>query len=113
MKNVLEHKGYTGSVEFSAEDKVFFGRITGIRDVITFEADTVKKLIQAFKESVEDYLETCKQQNKVPDREFKGSFNVRLKPNIHRLAAIKSAALKISLNQFVETVLEREVLDKH
>jgi len=111
MKNVLEYKGYTGSVEFSAYDQVFFGKITGIRDVVTFEADTVKKLIQAFKESVDDYLATCRQQGKQPDKEFKGSFNVRLKPKIHRLAAIRSAALKISLNQFVESVLEREVLE--
>ena len=111
MKNVLEYKGYTGSVEFSAEDLVFFGKITGVRDVISFEADTVKKLIQAFKESVDDYLATCKQLGKQPDKEFKGSFNVRLKPKIHRLAAIRSAALKISLNQFVESVLEKEVLE--
>ena len=111
MKNVLEYKGYTGSVEFSAEDLVFFGKITGVRDVISFEADTVKKLIQAFKESVDDYLATCKQLGKQPDKEFKGSFNVRLKPKIHRLAAIRSAALKISLNQFVENVLEKEVLE--
>lgn len=112
MKNVLEYKGYTGSVEFSAEDKVFFGRIIGIRDVVTFEADTVKKLIRAFEESVDDYLTTCKKEGKVPDTEFKGSFNVRLKPSTHRLAVIKSAALKISLNQFVERVLEKEVLSK-
>jgi len=98
MKNVLEYKGYTGTVEFSAEDKVFFGKIPGIRDVVTFEAETVKKLIQAFEESIDDYLATCEQQGKEPDKEFKGSFNVRLKPKIHRLAAIKSAAMKISLN---------------
>lgn len=109
MKNVLEYKGYTGSVEFSAEDKVFFGRIIGIRDVVTFEADTVKKLIYAFEESVNDYLTTCKRQGKQPDKEFKGSFNVRLKPKTHRLVAIKSAAMKISLNQFVERILEKAV----
>lgn len=111
MKNVLEYKGYTGRVEFSAEDRVFFGKVAGIRDVVTFEADTVKKLVQAFKESLDDYLATCKKLGKQPDKEFKGSFNVRLKPKIHRLAAIRSAALKISLNQFVESVLEKEVLE--
>ena len=58
MKNVLEYKGYTGSVEFSAEDQVFFGKVTGIRDVVTFEADQVQKLIKAFKDSVDDYLLT-------------------------------------------------------
>ena len=112
MKNVLEHKGYSGSVEFSADDDVFFGKIIGIRDVVTFEADTVIKLKKAFKEAVEDYISTCKALDKDPDKEFKGSFNVRVKPKIHRLAAMKSAALRISLNQFVENALEKEVTKK-
>lgn len=111
MKNVLEYKGYTGTVEFSAADEVFFGKINGIRDVVSFEADTVTKLKKAFKEAVEDYLDTCKQLGKNPDKEFKGSFNVRVKPRIHRLAVIKSSAMKISLNQFIERVLEKEVSD--
>lgn len=110
MKNVLEYKGYTGSVEFSAEDKVFFGKLTGIRDVVTFEGETVKKLTKAFQDAVNDYLAMCLELGKEPDKEYKGSFNVRLKPKVHRLAAMKSAALKISLNQFIEKVVEREVL---
>ena len=109
MKNVLEHKGYTGSVEFSNTDETFFGKIVGIRDLVTFEADSVVKLKKAFKEAVEDYITTCKEMGKDPDKEYKGSFNVRLKPKIHRLAAIKSATLKMSLNQFVEKVLEKEI----
>lgn len=110
MKNVLEYKGYTGSVDFSAEDKVFFGKLTGIRDVVTFEGETVKELMKAFHDAVNDYLAMCKELGKDPDKEYKGSFNVRLKPRVHRLAAMKSAALKISLNQFVEKVVEKEVL---
>jgi hypothetical protein len=60
MKNVLEHKGYSGSVEFSADDDVFFGKINRIRDVVTFEADSVVKLKKAFKDAVEDYIDLCK-----------------------------------------------------
>jgi predicted HicB family RNase H-like nuclease len=110
MKNFLEYKNYRGTVEFSAEDEVFFGKINGIRDVVTFEADSVAKLKKAFKEAVEDYIETCKKSGKDIDKEFKGSFNVRVKPTIHRMAVIKSAALKISLNQLVERALKKEVL---
>jgi predicted HicB family RNase H-like nuclease len=109
MKNVLEYKGYTGSVEFSADDKVFFGKLTGIRDVVTFEGETVKELTKSFHEAVNDYLEMCKELGKDPDKDFKGSFNVRLKPRVHRLIAMKSAAMKISLNQFIERVLEKEL----
>lgn len=109
MKNVLEYKGYLGSVEFSADDEVFFGKITGIRDVVTFEGDSVTKLKKAFKDTVEDYIITCKQLGKEPDTEFKGSFNVRVKPKVHRLAVMKSAALKMSLNQFVEKAIEQQL----
>ncbi len=111
MKNILKHKGYSATVEFSAPDEIFFGKINGIRDVVTFEADSVPKLKKAFKDAVEDYLATCQQLGKDSDKELKGSFNVRVKPQIHRLAVIKSSALKISLNQLVENALEKEVKD--
>jgi len=68
MKNLLEYKNYRGTVEFSAEDEVFFGKINGIRDVVTFEADSVAKLKKAFKEAVEDYIETCKKSGKDIDK---------------------------------------------
>jgi predicted HicB family RNase H-like nuclease len=66
MKNVLEFKDYTGSVEFSAKDNVFFGKIVGIRDAVTFEGSTVEELTKAFHESVNDYLDTCKKMGKDP-----------------------------------------------
>ena len=109
MKNVLEYKGYSGTVEFNAADEIFFGQIAGIRDVVTFEADTVARLKKAFKESVDDYIITCEKLEKQVDKEYKGSFNVRIKPKIHRLAAVRSASLRISLNQLVEKALEKEV----
>lgn len=109
MKNTLQHKGYFGTVEFSADDDLFFGKISGIRDTVMFEADSVQKLKKAFKDAVEDYLRTCEDQKKNPDKEFKGSFNVRVKPSLHRKAVIKSDALKISLNQLVERALEKEI----
>ena len=109
MKNTLQYKGYVGTVEFNAEDEIFYGKISGIRDTVTFEADTVQKLKKSFKDAVEDYIQTCSQLNKNPDKEFKGSFNVRVKPSLHRKAVIKSDALKISLNQLVERALEKEI----
>ena len=48
MSNMLQYKDYHGSVEYSAEDHVFWGKIEGIRDLITFEAIDVKGLEQAF-----------------------------------------------------------------
>jgi predicted HicB family RNase H-like nuclease len=109
MKNLLEHKGYNGSVEFSSEDNVFYGKIVGIRDVITFEGKTVTEIKESFKIVVDDYLQTCKELGKDPDKKYSGSFNVRLKPKLHKLASIRSSAMKISLNKFIEKAVEKAV----
>lgn len=110
MSNVLEYKGYTGTVEFSADDQVFFGKVAGIRDVVTFEGKSVAEINRSFKEAVDDYIESCKALGKDPDTAFKGSFNVRIKPRIHRLITERAQHSKITLNRYVESILEKEVL---
>jgi len=64
MSNMMEYKGYQGSVEFSAEDKVFFGKIDAIRDLVSFEGTNVANLEKAFKEVVDDYLGLCKEEGR-------------------------------------------------
>jgi predicted HicB family RNase H-like nuclease len=109
MKNLMEYNGYKGIVEFSAEDQVFFGKIFGITDLITFEGDSVKALEKAFHEAVDDYIQTCKEEGKEPERVYKGSFNIRINPDIHRMAAFKAQSLHMSLNEFVEKAVAKEV----
>lgn len=67
MNDILQYKGYYASVNFSAEDEVFFGKILGIDDLVNFEGASVKELKKAFHEAVEDYLETCKKMDKEPN----------------------------------------------
>jgi predicted HicB family RNase H-like nuclease len=110
MMNTLQYKGYSGSVEFSAEDGVLHGHVIDISDTLLYEGRSVKELTKMFRESVDDYLETCKEIGKKPEIPFKGSFNVRVKPNIHRLAVIRSNELRVSLNRFVESIIEKEVM---
>src|SRR5688572_136045 len=102
MKNIMEYNGYTGIVEYSGADRVFFGKVFGINDLVTFEGDSVKQLEKAFRDAVDDYVETCTEQGKEPERAYKGSFNVRIDPEVHRKAAFKAQTLHISLNEFVE-----------
>jgi predicted HicB family RNase H-like nuclease len=109
MSNSLEYKGYQGVVEFSADDNVFFGKIFGINDLVTFEGDSVKQLEKSFHEAVEDYLAICRKMGKEPERPYKGNFNVRINPEIHRKAAFKAQSLNISLNELVENAIEKEV----
>ena len=105
MKDILKHKDFIGTVHYSTEDEVFFGKLEGIDDLITFEGDNVDQLKKSFQEAVEDYLAICQSLGKAPHKSYKGTFNVRIKPNLHKLAAYKSVELGMSLNQFVEQAI--------
>ncbi|MEM6264683.1 MAG: type II toxin-antitoxin system HicB family antitoxin [Bacteroidota bacterium] len=109
MKDKLIFKGFIGSVQFQAEDEVFFGRIEGIADLVTFEGESVHGLKKAFEEAVEDYLELCASIGKEPHKSFKGSFNVRINPRLHRKAFEKATTEGITLNQFIQKAIEKEV----
>jgi predicted HicB family RNase H-like nuclease len=109
MKDVITYKNFIGSVHFSAEDKVFFGKIEGISDLIMFEGQSVSELIKAFHEAVVDYLELCKEAGKEPERPFRGSFNVRIPEDLHRKAVKKATMMGVSLNQLVQKALEEKV----
>lgn len=109
MKDVLTYKGFIGSVHFNAEDGVFHGKIEGINDLVTFEGSCVDELTRAFRQAVEDYGALCREAGKEPLKSCKGSFNVRVSPEIHRKALLKAAMMGISLNQFVQSAIEKEV----
>jgi predicted HicB family RNase H-like nuclease len=64
----LSHAGYRGSVEVSLGDDCLFGKILQIRDLVTYEAETVSGLKGAFVESVQHYLAQCEQDGLEPDR---------------------------------------------
>lgn len=108
MNNTMEYKGYIGSVEFSEEDGLFFGKVQGIRSLISYEGDNAKDLVADFHEAVDDYLEMCRSKGQKPELAYKGSFNVRFKPEIHKRAAIYAISHGESLNSFVEdAVIEK------
>lgn len=117
MKNCLEYKGYIGTVEFSGDDKIFFGKIQGISDLVTFEGVSVNELEDAFRESVDDYLETCKELGKDPEKVFKGSFNIRISTTLHRETAMLAVKKGLNLNDLVKVALNhvvkhQEILDE-
>jgi len=111
LSPIFRFSGYIGSVHYSAEDDCFFGKIKGINDLVTFEGQDVKELREAFKHAVRDYRELCKKTGKTPFKSNKGSFNIRISPELHRKAVIKSKILGISLNQLVQKAIEKEILD--
>jgi predicted HicB family RNase H-like nuclease len=86
--------------------------VQGIDDSITFEGNSVAKLKRAFKEAIDDYIEICAETDKDPHKSYKGSFNIRIKPELHKKAAYKSLEQGISLNQLVERALMKYLRTK-
>ncbi len=112
MKDIIRYKNFIGSVHFSTEDEVFFGKIEGINDLINFEGTTVRKLKQAFQESVNDYLSICEEVGKDPYKSFKGSFNVRINPELHKKAHQLATLEGISLNSLIQDAIAHEISSK-
>lgn len=106
MNDVLQYKEYFATVHYSALDEVFVGKLIGINDLVSFEGTTVEELKMAFHEAVDDYLDTCAQLGKEPEKVYKGSFNVRIPSELHRLAAIQAAVKDMSLNDFVRYAID-------
>ncbi len=113
MNDILEYKGYFANVHFSAEDEIFYGKIIGINDLVSFEGNSVLELKSAFQEAVEDYLDTCKELNKEPERMYKGTFNIRIPSELHRKASIVAAIKNITLNDLVKTAIDDLVKNSH
>lgn len=106
MSNVLEYKGYHSKIEFDVEACVLRGKIEGINDYVDFESDTLENIVSEFHSAVDDYLEFCAEVGKAPEKEYKGTFNVRIDPKLHRAIAIDAMKKGISLNATVEKAIE-------
>lgn len=105
MTDKLKYKEFIGTVHYSNADEVFFGKIEGINDLVSFEGETVNKLKKAFKEAVEDYLFLCKETGKEVFKSFKGSFNVRLNPELHSKLFENATLEGKTLNQYVKEAI--------
>jgi predicted HicB family RNase H-like nuclease len=105
----LEYKGYTGSIEYSSEDNLLFGKVLGIRGLISYEGETGQLLELDFREAINTYLSDCKAEGKSPDQPFKGSFNVRIPASLHQRAALHAMEAQTSLNSFVAEAIRSKV----
>jgi predicted HicB family RNase H-like nuclease len=107
MNEILKYKGYHGSTEYSLEDDCLFGRLLGISDIISYEGNSVKEIKKAFKEAVDDYVETCRKIGKPPQKPYSGKVMFRIDPEVHAKAALAAKLEGISLNQWAERVIKQ------
>ena len=110
MNNTMIYKGYIGSVEFSEEDCLFYGSLQGIKSLVDYDGATAKELIEDFHNAVDNYLEVCTVEGIEPERPYKGSFNIRISPDLHKKAAIYAINHNVSLNSVVEQALQKALV---
>ena len=108
-ENTLSYKGYRGSVEYSAPDRCFFGKILGIRSCILYEGKDLDSIEEGFRESVDEYLDYCERSGIAPEREYAGTFQVRVSPETHRYLAMEAEASGKKLNTVVAEALEKYI----
>jgi predicted HicB family RNase H-like nuclease len=110
MKNqTVKHKSYEGSVEVDLEDGCLHGQVLFIRDRIVYEGATVLELEECFREAVDDYLETCEELGKEPERACSGQFQVRISPETHRELIRAACQTGTSMNQFVQLAIDEKL----
>ncbi len=105
MSEMMNYKGYYGSIEFDPEDELFYGKLAYIRDLVLFEGKDEKGLKAAFHAAVDDYLELCEGQGRSPERPFKGSFSIRTGRDLHQRAALTARQKGLALNALVTEAL--------
>lgn len=99
---MLTHKGYKAHFEVDAEARLIFGRVLGIRDVVTFKGKTIEEAEQAFRDSVDDYLDFCQEIGEKPNKPFSGKLPFRTTPELHRQIYIASKKAGKSINAWME-----------
>ena len=101
----MNYRGYAASVAFDPESRTLFGRVDGLRDTITFEAEDVASLEREFHLSVDEYLRFCEESGRAPERPFSGRVLVRMPPELHRQAARAARTAGVSMNRWIVDTL--------
>lgn len=106
---MLEYKGYHADIQYDADDEILVGTIFGINDSVNFHGTSVSEVTEMFHRSVDHYLEVCKKEGKNPDKEYKGSINIRLIPDLHKEAALYALLHHTSINQVINDAVAQYV----
>ena len=102
---MLSYKGYEAVTEVDDEAKIIHGEVLHLNDVITFQADCMADLEQAFHDSVDDYLAFCIENNREPEKPYLGNISLRIPPELHRTVATAAKRRKESVNSYIAEAL--------
>ena len=108
----MKYKGYEAVIEYDEEAQIFHGEVLHLRDVITFQGESVRQLEQAFQESVDDYLDFCAQRGEEPEKPYSGKLIVRLDPQLHKVITYQARRSNKSINAWIAEALEHYSAEK-
>jgi len=114
MKKTIKtfsHRGYTGSIEVSLEDKCLFGKVLHVDGLLSYSGETIEELLTTFVAVVDEYLADCERTGVDPQKSYSGVFQVRIDPELHRDAQALATRRGESLNQFVTRAVQAFVDD--
>ncbi|HEX6037602.1 type II toxin-antitoxin system HicB family antitoxin [Longimicrobium sp.] len=97
----MTYKGYTGTMEYDSEDRIFHGRVIGVTDIISFEGTSVDELEADFRNGVDNYLRGCDRNGVEPQKPYSGKFVLRLSPEVHRDTSIAARRAGASMNNWI------------
>ncbi len=109
---MIEYKGYMGVFEFDPGSDTFHGTVVNTNDVITFYGSSVAELRKEMRRSVDEYLAFCREQGRPPEKPFSGKLIRRTSPELHRRVALKAARHRLSMNAYLQEVLEKAVAER-
>ena len=109
MSNWLSYKNYNGTVEYSKEDDCLFGKVVGVRSLLSYEGESIKELKADFQRVIDEYLADCGERNVEPEQPYKGTFNIRISQELHRNIALYAMEHGKSLNAAVEEAIGKMV----
>lgn len=106
MNSTMEYNGYRAVISYDQEDDMFIGEVLGIKDSLNFYGNTTKELKESFHQSIDNYLDLCKEIGKSPEKEFRGTFNIRIPSELHRQLSEEADINNITLNQHIKLILQ-------
>ena len=109
---MTKYKGYIPNIEFDPDAAILHGEVLGIRDVVTFEGSSCEEVVQAFRDSVDDYLAFCDERGEKPEKSCSGNISLRIGPELHRQIAMVAKASSMSINSLVSDCLAAHVGSK-
>lgn len=104
--DILKYGEYEGTAELDMDRQVCRGKILFIDDLVTYETASPADLQREFEAAVDDYVETCASLGREPQKPFKGLFNVRVSPALHRAVALRAMADCVSQNDVAVRALD-------